>query len=360
MNDPPQSDMLILRYCHTNRINHLARSVYSNLLKPASRFHDDLTKATFLQLVCCHDIGEQQWLQATLPIRNGGFGMSSMVSTCSIAFVSSWARSLAHLPQSFGDLTDLVKNISRAVQHPGHNESITSHLLQALPRNKSLVDLINNPKKLQQKLKSEQTEQIVSSILSNPLSQRSAAQFRSLQGLGAGAWLDSIPYSAKLALKPSDFCLAMRMRLGLEMPLSSVVPICKFGKDIDKDGYHLLTCKTDGGPIWIHETLTSVWSNCLQHLKMSHQRELRNLYVNTDDRPDIIVFDAQQDCDIELDISVAHPWALHVISRAAQEDGTAAATREVKKSEKYARERDVWGLPSNCIPLVFEHFGRWG
>ena len=104
----------------------------------------------------------------------------------------------------------------------------------------------------------------------------------------------------------------------------------------------------------------SVWSDCLQHLKMTHQRESRNLYVNSDNRPDIVVFDAQQGCDIELDISVSHPWALHVISRAAQEDGVAAATREVKKSEKYARERDAWGLPSNCIPLVFEHFGRWG
>ena len=111
----------------------------------------------------------------------------------------------------------------------------------------------------------------MSSILSNPLSQRSAAPFRSLQGLGAGAWLDSIPSSAKIALKPSDFLLAMSMRLGLEMPLGSVVPICKCGKDIDKDSYHLLTCKTDGGPIWTHETLTSVGSDCLQHLKMSHQ-----------------------------------------------------------------------------------------
>ena len=252
-----QSGMLILRYCHTNRINHLARSVYPTLLKPATRFHDELTEATFRQLVCC-DIGEQQWLQATLPIRNGGFSVSSMVSTCPIAFASSWARSLAHLSQSFGDLTDLVKNISRAVQHPGHKGSIASHLLQALPGNKSLVDLINNPKKLQQKLKSEQTEQIVSSILSNPLSQRSAARFRSLQRLGAGAWLDSIPSSAKLALKPSDFRLAMRMGLGLEMTLGSVVPICECGKDIDKDSYHLLTCKTGGGPIWTHETLTSV------------------------------------------------------------------------------------------------------
>ena len=130
-------------------------------------------------------------------------------------------------------------------------------------------------------------------------------------------------------------------------------------KDIDKDGYHL-TCKTGGGPIWTHKTLTSVWSDCLQHLKMSHQREPRNLYVNSDDCPNIVVFDAQQGCDIELDISVAHPWALHVVSRAAQEDGAAAATREVKKSEKYAKERDVWGLLSNCIPLLFKLFGRWG
>ena len=78
---------------------------------------------------------------------------------------------------------------------------------------------------------------------------------------------------------------------------------------------------------------------------MFHQREPRNLYVNSDDLPDIVVFDAQQGCDIELDILVAHPWALHVISRAAREDGAAAATREVKKSEKYAKERDVWASP---------------
>ena len=98
----------------------------------------------------------------------------------------------------------------------------------------------------------------MSSILSNPLYQRSTARFRSLQGLGAGTWLDSIPSSAKLALKPNDFRLAIRMRLDLEMLLGSVVPICECGKDIDKDGYHLLTCKTGGGPIWTHETLTSV------------------------------------------------------------------------------------------------------
>ena len=82
------------------------------------------------------------------------------------------------------------------------------------------------------------------------------------------------------------------MRLVCEMPLGSVVSICECGKDIDSDGYHLLTCKTGGGPIWTRETLASVWSDCLQHLKITHHREPMNRYINSDDRPDIIAFDA--------------------------------------------------------------------
>ena len=254
----------------------------------------------------------------------------------------------------------ISSKISFPVQGSDHVGSIDYQLHQALPINKSLVDLLGNTKKLQHKLTMERTNQIVSSILANPQSKRSAARFGSLQGVGPGACLDSIPLSAKFAIKPGDFRLATRMRLGCEMPLGSVVSTCECGKDIDSDGYHLLTCKTGGGPIWTHETLASVWSDCLQHLKITHHREPRNRYINSDDRPDIIAFDAQSGCDIELDISVAHPWAQHVISLAALEDGVAAGKREVEKSKKYAGEWDVWGHPSNCIALVFEHFGRWG
>ena len=97
------------------------------------------------------------------------------------------------------------------------------------------------------------------------------------------------------------------------MPLGSVISTCDCGKDVDGDGYHFLTCKTGGELIWTYEALSSVWSNYLQQLKMRHQREPRNLYINTDDKPDIIIFDAQYGCDVELDISVAHPWAKHII-----------------------------------------------
>ena len=74
--------------------------------------------------------------------------------------------------------------------------------------------------------------------MSNPQSQRSSARFRSLQGVGADAWLDSIPLSTKIALKPGEFCLATRLRLGCEMLLGSVISTCDCGKDVDGDGYH--------------------------------------------------------------------------------------------------------------------------
>ena len=42
------------------------------------------------------------------------------------------------------------------------------------------------------------------------------------------------------------------------------------------------------------------------------------------------------------------------------EDGTAAFGTEKKKDLKYSREIAPGGHHSECIPLVFEHFGRWG
>ena len=60
--------------------------------------------------------------------------------------------------------------------------------------------------------------------------------------------------------------------------------------------------------------------------------------------------------EVDLDISVAHPWSPDIISKAAKGDGAAALKRERKKHEK-----ELWsgGTHPNFIPLVLEHFGHW-
>ena len=64
--------------------------------------------------------------------------------------------------------------------------------------------------------------------------------------------------------------------------------------------------------------------------------------------------------DVELDVSLAHPWCADILSRAAQEDGAAAVRREERRVEKYQLKVLPGGLCLNFVSLVMEHFGRWG
>ena len=71
------------------------------------------------------------------------------------------------------------------------------------------------------------------------------------------------------------------------MPCSSWIAQCECGKEVDKEGYHLLTCKFGGGPVWEHNTIPSCWSDCLNELQICHHKEPRNEYADTEDRPDM-------------------------------------------------------------------------
>ena len=98
----------------------------------------------------------------------------------------------------------------------------------------------------------------------------------------------------------------------------------------------------------------------MSDLHIPHEKEPRNLYVNTEDRPHITFFDAESGQNLDVDISLAHPWSQGILKRSSREDGFAAHTREEKKTNKYTGEILPGGTSSKCIPLVFEHFGRWG
>ena len=59
-------------------------------------------------------------------------------------------------------------------------------------------------------------------------------------------------------MSPKEFGLASRLRLGLHMPGNNWITQCECGKDVDREGYHLLTCRVGGGPVWEHN-IFCVW-----------------------------------------------------------------------------------------------------
>ena len=122
------------------------------------------------------------------------------------------------------------------------------------------------------------------------------------------------------------------------------------GKPIhDSSGYHQITCKTGGGPVWTHNSIMSVWSECLVSLQIHHRKEPTGRYSTSESRPDISVLD-----------TLAHPWSSDIFPLSATIDGAAASRREDRKKARYRKETYPGGMSEQTIPLVLEHYGRWG
>ena len=103
------------------------------------------------------------------------------------------------------------------------------------------------------------------------------------------------------------------MRLGVPVHIPECIDKCDCGRPLEihgegADGFHLITCKTGCGLVWTHDSMRSVWSECLSSLHLPHKCERsRDRYVNSNNRPDILVADSETGSNIELDVTLAHP-----------------------------------------------------
>ena len=80
--------------------------------------------------------------------------------------------------------------------------------------------------------------------------------------------------------------------------------------------------------MWTHNSVLKGWNECLNELHLPHTTEPRHQYTNTEDRPDISVFDSETGQNLDLDVSLAHPWSQDIVRKASQIDGYAASVRE--------------------------------
>ena len=94
--------------------------------------------------------------------------------------------------------------------------------------------------------------------------------------------------------------------------------------------------------------------------KFNTQKEPKDRYAISDSRPDIVVFDTGIGSNVELDIALAHPWSSDIFPTSATMERAAAARREDRKLARYEKEKHPGGLSVRAVPLVLEHFGRWG
>lgn len=132
----------------------------------------------------------------------------------------------------------------------------TSHAIcKAVPEGQALSDFLTDSVKLQHRL-TQQQHKCIDSLMEQQLkhSQRSRqAHLQSLSGKEAGAWVSAIPSLSKLALLLHKIFLASLMRLGCNIP--ATCSCCDCDKNLNVEGYHLITCKSGGGPVKTHTQL---------------------------------------------------------------------------------------------------------
>ena len=348
----PQGATLLLRHCHATRLNHLARGVCQDSLQPAATIHDRLTKKCFTTLIGTRDLTTSQWEQATLPIRLGGFGMTLHAANgLPFCLFIQLGHSLQELPNRFTSLADHVRTVLSNCKDKG---SIGYQLDQLLDDDRDLSEVVSNTKKLQHRL-TDANNQITVNALIDSSSQKDAARLLSLQGKGAGAWLSAVPSSKKFALSPNSFILAASVRLGIPVSFPEWVNNCDCGRTLDikgsdADGFHFITCTNDGGPVWTHDSMMSVWSECLSSVHVPHKCEPRDCYTHSNNRPEILVYDSETGSNVELDVALAHPWASDILPRAVTTGGRAAMRRE--QSRKTSTPRDDYPvdiLQQSCL-----------
>ncbi|XP_062499045.1 uncharacterized protein LOC134176390 [Corticium candelabrum] len=367
LNDP-QSAMLILRQCHSTRLNHLGRTVQHTWLTEGARAHDDLTQRTFCSILGIMADPSLYWKQCCLSIKSGGFGLTMLEDISPAAFLAAWSNTFQQLPKRFltfssyspSFLGKVLTNLPLGHQLTDSHKKLLSILESGCDyAHLSLEDLLTEPDKLQHRLTSAINQGREATLLALSIDDQCSARLRSVAGKEAGAWLHAIPSDDELAIETREYRLAAYLRLGLPI-FGQWAVTCDCGATVDEGAYHLLTCKRHGGPIWQHDFIVSAWCRCLNSADVLHKKEVRNLYVDSLGRPDIVTFDSGSLTNAEIDVSLAHPYNKEVVSSSAKVTGHASLVREQHKKEKYKQFHHPGGQRPDVIPLVHEHFGRWG
>ncbi|XP_062516563.1 uncharacterized protein LOC134191930 [Corticium candelabrum] len=211
-----QSASLLLRYCHVPRLNHLATTVCPSLLSETTEIHDLQTRSVFFNLLSYDHLSDSVWWQASLPIRLGGFGLSSVKSVSPCAFLASWVQALVCLLIRFPNLKSFIDSFLASP-----SEFPTGIVLSSLiPAASKLSDYLPENNKLQKKLSSELAESLLSNVLKASVSMRDAARFCSLTSKGAGAWISAVPSSACFTI---DSCVYRSLGVEAEVRFAGLL-----------------------------------------------------------------------------------------------------------------------------------------
>jgi hypothetical protein len=321
-----QSRELMLMYSFCNKINHIFRTTNFNLLSELinkfQSFKQDLLLLTCNQSKFTNDI---HYIQAMLPIRLGGLGLTDSTITAHSANIASFISCYHEINNHFQNIDFNLNNnynyIHDSILFIKNNVSLenqSKYNFEQLITN--YAQSSSTSLKLQNIFSTDMTENMqknfIKTIETIPGCQY-LTWYNSISNSSSGYFLFTSPKNNDLTFNNIEFSNALSLRLHLPLPIipKNQCCSCKQHTLIDATGHHLITgCKEFGARQAHHKSLQKTLSKLLQYSGFKNTIEEHNCFTRLDpsnrQRPDISIHNPQSlgyETDLLLDISFVSP-----------------------------------------------------
>ena len=282
-------------------------------------------------------LNKHQWMQASLPIRDGGLGLRRVSSLASSAYMASAASTLELQAAILTKCTTVPDAYFEEMMVARHDT--LPAITESLPAKQGAWD---RPLVERDKLS-------IMASMSNPVdrARMAAACFPH-----SGDWLTALPItSCGLCIDNEAVRVAVGLRLGLDLCRPHT---CRCGDAVGSDGHHGLVCRLSKGRSIRHHAINDLIWRSLQSADIPSTKEPTGLLRTDGKRPDgatLVPWSAGK--YMTWDATVVHTCAASYLSQTAISAGSAAEQAAIHKTAKYAL------LPAThmFVPVAFETLG---
>ena len=284
-------------------------------------------------------LSDQQWIQASLPVKDGGLGLRRVASLAPSAFLASAA--------STRPLQDQI--LSKCPSAPGYDDS---EIKTAWAIGHSLPCPADAAASNQHAWDRPRVLTDIASLQSSACEARDKARLLAVTAPHSGDWLHALPISS-CGLRLDDE--AIRIAIGLRLGTNLCEPHpCPCGENVDCRGTHGLSCRRDAGRVVRHHNINDLLCRAFTRAGIPTAKEPSGLFVADGKRPDgmtLIPWTGGK-C-LTWDVTVVDTLAKSHLSTSSASQGGAAESAAAAKEAKYS---DLPGAYT-FAPVAFETLG---
>jgi hypothetical protein len=319
-----------------------------NILRASSCFNHlklleyDAHLRQSLSAVLNVELDDNAWLQASLPVKQGGLGTRSANQVAPSAYLAASHRS-----------EHLVTSLLSTCKIPYHDSQ-----RQAAQAAWTALGGVSTPvgegAKSQKCWDGEIAHATFNHLLSSAHNELAAARLRAAAAPHSGDWLHVPPLTAAgLRMDDNVLRVAAGLRLGVSLCGRHV---CTCGSIVEPSGVHALSCKFNAGRQPRHSLINDILHRSLNKAGYSAVREPSGVVLNSPLRPDgITLIPWTRGRCLAWDFTSPDTLAASHLPFTARETGAAAERAARLKEDKY---RDLSNT-HHFVAVAVESLGAW-